>query len=369
MVEHYQIAIIGGGPAGLAAAIEAGTAGAKTLLIDENARPGGQLFKQIHKFFGSRAHNAGIRGFDIGTSLLRDTEQAGVSVWLNSVVVGIFEENHLYVVHDCGGKKEMRAIQAEKILVAAGGQESPIMFEGWTLPGVMGAGCAQTMINVNRVLPGKNVIMIGSGNVGLIVSYQLMQAGANVVGIVEAANNIGGYGVHAAKIKRAGVEFYLGHTIVRAVADLEVVSRAVIGKLDHNKKIIPGRELSFEVDMICFAVGLTPSAKLTQLQGARQVFMPAMGGWMPMHDKNMETSIAGLYVAGDAAGVEEANTAMDEGRLAGIAMVQSLGLMKNDVAEEKKAEIRGRLRSLRLGPFGERRLRAKESIMRGERDE
>ena len=225
------------------------------------------------------------------------------------------------------------------------------------------------MINVNRVLPGKNVIMIGSGNVGLIVSYQLMQAGANVVGIVEAANNIGGYGVHAAKIKRAGVEFYLGHTIVRAVADLEVVSRAVIGKLDHNKKIIPGRELSFEVDMICFAVGLTPSAKLTQLQGARQVFMPAMGGWMPMHDKNMETSIAGLYVAGDAAGVEEANTAMDEGRLAGIAMVQSLGLMKNDVAEEKKAEIRGRLRSLRLGPFGERRLRAKESIMRGERDE
>ena len=236
MVENRQVAIVGGGPAGLAAAIEAAHAGAKVLLIDENARPGGQLFKQIHKFFGSKAHNAGIRGVDIGQKLLQQTAEAGVEVWLSSTVIGLHEGNNLAVVRAIGEEKKICTVHAERILICTGGQENAINFEGWTLPGVMGAGCAQTMINVNRVLPGQRVLMIGSGNVGLIVSYQLMQAGADVVGIVEAAPKIGGYGVHAAKIRRAGVPFYLGHTIVRAEAadGGEAVTRAVIAQLDGS---------------------------------------------------------------------------------------------------------------------------------------
>ena len=176
MVENRQVAIVGGGPAGLAAAIEAAHAGAKVLLIDENARPGGQLFKQIHKFFGSKAHNAGIRGVDIGQKLLQQTAEAGVEVWLSSTVIGLHEGNNLAVVRTIGEEKKICTVHAERILICTGGQENAINFEGWTLPGVMGAGCAQTMINVNRVLPGQRVLMIGSGNVGLIVSYQLMQA-------------------------------------------------------------------------------------------------------------------------------------------------------------------------------------------------
>lgn len=363
MVENRQVAVVGGGPAGLAAAIEAAEAGVQVLLIDENARPGGQLFKQIHKFFGSKAHNAGVRGMDIGTRLLKDTARAGVEVWLSSTVIGLFEGNNLAVVRTLGEQKKICTVHADKILICTGGQENAINFDGWTLPGVMGAGCAQTMVNVNRVLPGKRVLMVGSGNVGLIVSYQMMQAGADVVGVVEASDHIGGYGVHAAKIRRAGVPFYLRHTVIRAEAENKTVSRAIIAELDETWKPIPGTEKSINVDVIAMAAGLRPQAKLAQMYNVKMGFIPEMGGWMPLHNEDMRTSNSDIYVAGDIAGVEEANTAMDEGRLAGVAIAQSLGCIDEEIAENKKREIRERLHSLRLGPFGERRQKAKEKIV------
>lgn len=326
MTENYEVVIIGGGPAGLAAAIETGRAGAKTLLVDENARPGGQLFKQIHKFFGSRNHRAGIRG-DRHRQGAAGTDGGGGRRGVAQKHGGRYPFGQADS-HRAGGRvrqKPPRTVSAERILLATGGQESSIPFQGWTMPGVMGAGCAQTMINVNRVLPGRRALIVGSGNVGLIVSYQLMQAGADVVGIVEAADHIGGYGVHAAKIRRAGVPIYLSHTIIRAEGAGQGVERAVIGKLGPDGRALPGSEIILEVDTICLAVGLSPSSKLAQMCGLRMDFVPALGGWLPIHDENMESPARGFYVAGDLAGVEEANTAMDEGRLAGIAIAESLG--------------------------------------------
>ena len=362
-VEKRELAIIGGGPAGLAAAIEAAKAGVQVLLIDENERPGGQLFKQIHKFFGSKAHNAGIRGMNIGERLLKETEENNVEVWLNSLVTGLYEGNTLSIVKTTKDGKKLYTVQAEKILICCGGAENAVNFPGWDLPGVMGAGAAQTMANVHKVLPGKKVLMVGSGNVGLIVSYQLMQAGADIVGIVEAAPKIGGYGVHAAKIRRAGVPFYLSHTIKCAVAEDEEVSKAVIVKLDEHFNQIPGTEKVFDVDTVCIATGLRPLTQLAWMYGLKHDFIPELGGWMPMHDENMESSVPGVYVAGDTAGVEEANTAMDEGRLAGTAAAEALGYLGKEEAEAQKQVIRERLESLRLGPFGERRLNAKNRIV------
>lgn len=362
-IEKRELAIIGGGPAGLAAAIEAAGAGVQVLLIDENERPGGQLFKQIHKFFGSRAHNAGVRGMDIGARLLKETEEKHVEVWLNSLVTGLYEGNILSVLKSAGKEKRMYTVQAEKILICCGGAENVVNFPGWDLPGVMGAGAAQTMINVHRVLPGKQVLMVGSGNVGLIVSYQLMQAGADVVGIVEAAPKIGGYGVHAAKIRRAGVPFYLSHTIKCAIAEKEEVSQAVIVAVDDKFSQISGTELIFDVDTVCIATGLRPLTQLAWMYDLKHAFIPELGGWMPLHDENMESSIPGVYVAGDTAGVEEANTAMDEGRLAGTAIAEALGYLEKSEADRRKEAIRVRLKSLRLGPFGERRLNAKNRII------
>ena len=118
--------------------------------------------------------------------------------------------------------------------------ENSLAFPGWTFPNIMGAGAAQTMINVNRVLPGKKVLTIGSGNVGLIVSYQLMQAGAEVGCQVEALDHIGGYMVHASKVTRMGVKILLNHTVLRANGK-KYVEKVKIAQIDENFNVIRNR--------------------------------------------------------------------------------------------------------------------------------
>ncbi len=354
-----DVAVIGAGSAGLCAASMAAEAGAKVLVFDENALPGGQLFKQIHKFFGSRAHRAGTRGFTIGEELLSKVEQSGAEVWLNALVYGIEKNGDLGVLYN--GKHY--EVKAKKIIMATGAKENYMPFEGSTLPGVMGAGAAQTMINVNRVLPGEKVLMLGSGNVGLIVSYQLLQAGADVVALVEGAPQIGGYGVHAGKIRRAGVPIYVGHTIKR-VTGKDRVEGVEIVALDDQWQPIEGTEKSYEVDTVCLAVGLNPMSELVWMAGCAFTFIPSFGGHVPLHDENMETSVKGIYVAGDVTGVEEASSAMEEGNLAGVCAAEALGYLTKENAEEKKAEIRARLSILRSGMFGEKRRIAKEAQLK-----
>lgn len=356
-MKHYDVdvAIIGAGSAGLSAAYQAATAGAKVLVLDENHRPGGQLFKQIHKFFGSRAHQAGTRGYMIGEELLERVKKSGAEVWMDTVVYGIQKNKQIGVIHN----NEHLVINAKKVLIATGAKENYLAFPGSTLPGVMGAGAAQTMVNVNRVLPGKKILMIGSGNVGLIVSYQLMQAGADVVALVEGAPQIGGYGVHAGKIRRAGVPIYLNHTVTKVTGNGKV-EHVEIAKVDEKWKVIPGTEKEYDVDTVCLAVGLNPMTELLWMTGCQFCFIPAFGGHVPMHDESMQTTIDGLYVAGDVTGVEEASSAMEEGNLAGVAMAESLKYLSKEEAEFKKKEINKRLDALRSGMFGERRHNSKK---------
>lgn len=359
-MNNYDVVIVGAGPAGLAASIEAAGAGARVLLIDENNKPGGQLFKQIHKFFGSREHKAGTRGINIGTELLNDTEKLNIEVMLNTEVCGLTPDKKIWIIEN---KEISREITADKIIIATGAYENSVQFDGWELPGVMGAGAAQTMINLNRVLPGHKVLMLGSGNVGVIVSYQLMQAGAEVVAIVEAAPTLGGYGVHTAKVARAGVPFYTSHTIKRAYGDNRV-ERVEIVQLDSNWKEIEGTEKIFDVDTICLAVGLTPMVELIWLAGCKFTFIGSMGGYVPVHDRYMRTTVDGIYVAGDVAGIEEASTAMEEGRLAGISVAYDLSLIDDAQAEKRIDEIWNKLDSLRCGQFGEKRKTAKDQILK-----
>ena len=257
-----KVVVIGGGPAGLTASIEMAKRGVEVLLIDENKKPGGQLFKQIHKFFGSKEHDAGIRGFNIGENLLQETTRLGVEVWLDSEAIGIFSENRIAVHRN----NEVVVVEAEKILICTGGSENALSFPGCTLPGVMGAGAAQTMVNVNQVAIGNRILMVGSGNVGLIVSYQMLQAGSEVVGIVELMPKIGGYGVHASKVRRAGVPLNLGYTIIAAEGKNREES-AIIGKIDNNYNIVEGSMMRIPTDVICIAAGLRQVSELACLSG------------------------------------------------------------------------------------------------------
>lgn len=362
-VKHTDVAIIGAGPAGLAAAIEAARAGARVTLVDENTRPGGQLVKQIHKFFGSKEHRAGTRGIQIGRDLLAEAEAAGVDISLDTVAFGLYEDMCLGLA-----RNEHRVdLNAKAIILATGASERVVAFPGWTLPGVMGAGAIQTLMNTHRTLPGRRVLIVGAGNVGLIVAYQILQAGAEVVAIIDGLPYIGGYGVHASKVRRAGVPILVSHTIL-SVEGSEGVERAIIAQVDESWQPVPGSERTFDVETVGLAVGLSPLAELAWMAGCRFEFVPELGGHVPVHDANMETTLPGVFVAGDAAGIEEASTAMEEGRLAGLAAAEALGYLHEADAERRKAEVRKRLSALRIGSFGGQRAEAKARILeaRGE---
>lgn len=361
-----DVLVVGAGPAGLAASIEAAKAGADVLLVDLNMKPGGQLFKQIHKFFGSSAHRSGTRGFDIGLKLLEEAKEAGVEIWLQSTVIGAFPGNLIAIEKGIdGGQKEVITLKSKKVIIATGASENVVRFKGWTTPGVMGAGAAQTMINVNHVKPGNKIVMVGSGNVGLIVSYQLMQAGCDVVALIEAAPKIGGYAVHAAKIRRAGVPIYTKHTVVEAIPGEDgTVCKVVIAKVDDHFNPIPGTEEIIEADTVTIGAGLKPATDMVKLEKCQLTFNGPFGGFIPLHNDRMETSKLGVYVAGDATGVEEANTALEEGKIAGISAVESLGLIPSKEAEKMRIEIWSRLEALRMGPFGERRQQEKDNILK-----
>lgn len=361
MMREAEVIIIGAGPAGLGAAIQAAKYGCgSVVLFDENRSCGGQLIKQLHKFFGSAEHQAGVRGFVLGEKLEEEALSLGVRIMTNSVVWGVFRENKLGVF-TCDGKVQQWGFK--KLIIATGAMENALAFPGWTLPGVMGAGACQTMMNMHRVLPGKRVLMVGSGNVGLIVTYQLLQAGAEQVTVIEAAPSIGGYGVHASKITRAGVPILCSHTITEAVGPNGYVEKAVVQKLNEEWQPIPGTETELNVDMICLSVGLSPLVELARLAQCEMAYLPTLGGYVPIHDKNMRTSEPDVYVAGDLAGVEEASTALDEGRLAGVAVAEALGHPSADAAKAEKDAIRRRLYNLRSGSYGDKRQAGKENLM------
>jgi len=353
-----ELAVIGAGPAGLCAAIEAAKNGVDVTLIDENRTAGGQLFKQIHRFFGSEEHLAGIRGFEIGDMLLEDAEKYGVKVLLDTVVWGLFPDLKLGL----SDGKSVTIMEAQKIVVSTGASENSLSFTGWTLPNIMGAGAAQTMVNVQRVLPGEKVLIIGSGNVGLIVAFQLLQAGAEVVAVVEALPEVRGYQVHASKIVRMGIPILTNHTITRAEGDTRV-RQAEIAQIDAQFKPLAGSETILDVDLICIAVGLRPLAELCWMAGMEFEYEPQLGGFVPLHDESMQSSIDGIWVAGDVAGIEEASSAMEEGRLAGVAAAVSLDKIERKLGGESMDQARLRLRALRLGPYGDNRQESKERII------
>ncbi len=346
-----DILVVGAGPAGLGAAVEAARCGARVTVVDENPKAGGQLYKQIHKFFGSGAHYAGVRGFQIADILLDEAKELGVNVLLDTRAVGLLDDGSLALM------QEGRLVRhrAKKVILATGAKENAFAFPGWTLPGVMTAGAAQTFCNVHGTLVGKNILMVGSGNVGLIVSYQLMQAGAKVVALVEGAPNITGYAVHAAKIQRAGVPVYTSHTIVKAEGSSHV-KKATIAAVNTGFCPLAGSEKTLEVDTILLAVGLNPRIELAQMYRCENTFENVLGGTFPLHDSFMRTSVENVYVCGDIAGVEEANTALEEGRLAGLHAALSLGF----VGKKNHLEgLQSSLRDLRSGGHAKRRLDGK----------
>jgi sarcosine oxidase subunit alpha len=350
MSRKTEVFVIGGGPAGLSAAIVAAELGAQTLLVDDSARLGGQLIKQTHRFFGSSNRDAGIRGISIAKKLCEDVENLKdrLCVMENTAAVGFYSNNEAGIL----SQNLYEKVVYQRAIVCTGATENSLAFENNDLPGVYGAGGVQTLMNVHGIRPGHKILMVGSGNIGLIVSYQLIQAGVEVVGLVEGLPTIGGYLVHASKIRRLGVPIYTSHTILQAVGET-AVEGAVLSRVDQRFQPVPNTEFEVKCDCICLAVGLTPLIDLFQQAKCRMVHIGELGGLVPLHDSSMKTTNPDIFVAGDASGIEEATTAILGGRIAGARAYESL-YGRSEKVDQIVAEAKEELKTLRSGSTGER---------------
>ena len=312
------VLIIGGGPAGMSAAIELGARGIRTLVVDDKHRLGGKLVLQTHRFFGSTdAVYAGTRGIDIATRLEAEVRRRpSVEVWLNSTALAVFSDRWVGVLRE---GREYVLVWPEILLVAAGAREKSLLFKGNTLPGVYGAGAFQTLVNRDLVRAADRLFIVGGGNVGLIAGYHALQAGIEVVGLVEALPECGGYKVHRDKLARLGVPIHTSHTIVSANGR-EGVESVTIARVDERFRPVPGTEKTFPCDTVLVAVGLDPVDEF--YRKAREYGMQA-------------------FAAGDAQEIAEASAAIFSGRIAGLRIAQVLGQTGVEIPPEweRMAEI------------------------------
>ena len=344
-----ELLIIGAGPAGLCAAALAAGAGVDVLVVERSHGPGGQLVKQTHRFFGSKEQYAATRGFDISDILLEKLNRLkNVRILTNTTALGAYDDGVWTV--DIGGKYEK--LRPKAVVCATGAGEKTIPFPKSDLPGIYGAGAVQTLMNQYGVKPADNVIMLGAGNIGLIVSYQLIQAGVNVLAVVEGAPHIGGYLVHASKLRRLGVPIYTSHS-VKAAFGTDSLEAVTIWELDSNWHGKPETARTIKADALCVAVGLSPLTELLWQAGVSMIYVPALGGHVPYRDENLQTSLKNIFIAGDCAGVEEASSAMVEGYLAGLSAAAYLGKRPADF-DKKKTELLNQLEGLRGGHSGEK---------------
>ena len=306
-----QVLIIGGGPAGLSAAIELGRRGVQVLLVDDKHRLGGKLVLQTHRFFGStKAVYAGTRGIDIATRLENDLRvHSSVEIWLNSTCLAVFSDKKVGILKE---GHDYAVIEPEVLLVASGAREKFLAFNGNALPGVYGAGAFQTLVNRDLVRPAEKLFIVGGGNVGLIAGYHALQADIQVVGLVEALPECGGYKVHKDKLARMGVPIYTSHTILSANGDGKVES-VTIAQVGSDFKPIPGTEKSFECDSILIAVGLDP-----------------------VNEFYLKAKQYGLncFVGGDAEEIAEASAAIFSGKIRGMEIARALGVETAEIPVE-----------------------------------
>ncbi len=288
------VLILGGGPAGMSAAVELARNGILSLLVDDKEQLGGKLVLQTHRFFGSaQAVHAGTRGIDIATKLADEVGQSdAIEVWTTSTALAVYSDGKVGILRH--GRDYVQVIP-EVLLVATGAREKSLLFKGNALPGVFGAGAFQTLVNRDRIRTANRLFIIGGGNVGLIAGYHALQAGIDVVGLVEALPECGGYKVHRDKLVRMGVPIYTSHTVGSANGK-DGVESITIAKVDDRFQAIQGTERSFACDTILIAVGLDPVDEFL--------------------DKGKRFGIP-TFAAGDAEQVAEASAAIFSGKIRG----------------------------------------------------
>jgi thioredoxin reductase len=362
--DSCEVAIIGGGPSGLAAAITLSDYGLDSCLIDEQPRLGGQIYRQPPVGFAVESWLAG-RVYGRGRALLERAERlAGLRHVAPATVWGLFAPEPAcdsrgghHVLYEQGGR--LGRVSARHVLLATGCYEMPVPFPGWHLPGVMSAGGMQTLLKSQRIAAGRNVVLAGSHPLLLVAAEQLLQAGVRIAAVVlsqpmaAAARALrspvallGALGqlVHAGhclgRLRRARVPLLFGRVITEALGDDAVGAVRVCRSDSHGE----AREIACDAVGLCY--GFLASSELARQAGARCAWESG-SGWVVAADPFMRSSVPGVSVAGELIGIGGAEAAALSGEIAALGIAVDAGRLEAGAASARGGAPRQRLARIR----------------------
>ncbi|HAI85945.1 MAG TPA: pyridine nucleotide-disulfide oxidoreductase, partial [Firmicutes bacterium] len=287
-----DIAVIGAGPAGLAAAARAKQCGAcRVILMDRDRELGGILNQCIHNGFGLQLLSQELTGPEYAEHFINEARDAGVETMLDTMVLSVAPGGRITAVNRSGG---LMRISAKAIILAMGARErnrGAVTIPGMRPAGVFTAGAAQRFVNMEGYMPGKRIVVLGSGDIGLIMARRLTWEGARVEAVLEILPFPSGLTRNIVQcLNDQGIPLYLGHTVVDVHGE-ERVSGVTVARVDDSLKPIPGTEWDIECDTLLLSVGLIPENELTRDAGGE--LDPVTGG--PVVTDEMETSVPGVF--------------------------------------------------------------------------
>lgn len=301
--QEYDVIVVGGGPAGLAAALSARENGAEQVLIlERDEELGGILNQCIHNGFGLHHFKEELTGPEYAGRFIQQLEGTGIEVMLGAMVLEVNAQAH--TVQAISKTLGYRLLRGKSILLAMGCRErtrGAIGIPGTRPAGVFTAGAAQRYVNMEGYMVGKRVLILGSGDIGLIMARRMTLEGAKVLACVEVMPYSGGLMRNIVQcLQDYDIPLYLSHTIID-IQGKDRVERAVVAKVDENRRPIPGTEMVFDCDTILLSVGLIPENELTS--GAHITLDPRTKG--PVVFENMETSAPGVFACGNVVHVHD----------------------------------------------------------------
>ncbi len=358
-----DVVVIGAGPSGLAAAAVAAESGLDVVLLDERGKLGGQYYKQPAPDFDLDEHQLDGQ-YQRGRALIARARASGVQILDRAKVWGAFAPDHIVAASPV----ERWVIRAKRVVLATGAYERGVPMPGWTLPGVMTTGAAQTLSRSYQVSPGQRVLVAGNGPLNMQVAAELAAAGASVVALVELASPMRpssllagatmalsspGLIVDGAKyglsLARARVPVISGSAVVRMTGDENGVTGAVVARLRADGTPVAGTERSFEVDAVCMGYGFLPSNEIARMLGCSHQWDDSLKTLVVERDDDGRTSVGETYVIGDSAQVHGAKVAQARGVIAGASIVADLGREMSDSHARELASARRNLaRNLRF---------------------
>ena len=299
---QYDVAVIGAGPAGLAAAAAAKKEGAqKVVLIERDFRPGGILEQCIHPGFGLKYFGEELAGPEYASKFIKICEERGIEMLLNTMVLKIDGEEHL--IHAANRSGAVR-IQAGAIVLAMGCRErtrAQILTPGSRPAGIYTAGTAQRFCNVQNHIVGKEIVIVGSGDIGMIMARRMTLEGAKVKAVVEVMPYLAGLTRNRVQcLDDFGIPLYLSHTITR-IEGKRRVEKVCVAKIDEKRNPIPGTEFEIDCDTVLLSVGLIPENEVSRTAGVE--LDPVTKG--PIVDNHMETGVAGIFACGNVVHVND----------------------------------------------------------------